>query len=46
MSSMGDFRPRPDKKREIGSSEFVACGTLICLGLALGFLFGYGLLYT
>lgn len=46
MSSMRDFRPRPEKKREIGSSEFVAWGTLICLGMALGVLFGYGLLYT
>ena len=46
MSVMRDYRPRPEKKREIGSSEFVAWGTLICLGMALGVLFGYGLLYT
>lgn len=46
MSVMRDYRPRPEKKREVGSSEFVAWGTLIALGMALGFLFGYGLLYT
>lgn len=47
MSVMRDYRPRPEnKKREVGSSEFVAWGTLICLGMCLGFIFGYGLLYT
>lgn len=46
MSVMRDYRPRPEKKKEISSFDFVGWGTLICLGMALGFAFGYGLLYT
>ena len=46
MSSMRDFRPRPEKKKEISSDSFVAWGVLIAMGMALGFMFGYGLLYT
>jgi len=46
MSVMRDYRPRPEKKREVGSSEFVAWGVLIAMGMALGFMLGYGLLYT
>ncbi len=46
MSSMRDFRPRPEKKPEMSSESFVAWSVLIAMGMALGFMFGYGLLYT
>lgn len=49
MSSMRDFAKKDNylrPKKSIGSSEFVAWGTLICMGMALGFMMGYGLLYT
>jgi hypothetical protein len=46
MSSMRDFRPRPEKKSEMPSEGFAAWLTLIAMGMALGFMFGYGLLYT
>ena len=46
MSSMRDFRPRPEKKQEMSSDSFVAWVVLIAMGMALGFMFGYGLLYT
>ena len=46
MSSMRDFRPRPEKKSEMPSEGLVAWLTLIAMGMALGFMFGYGLLYT
>ena len=48
MSSMRDFSKKEylRPKKEVNSSEFVAWGTLICLGMALGFVMGYGLLYT
>jgi len=48
MSSMRDFSKKEylRPKKQIGSSEFVAWGTLIAMGMALGFIFGYGLLYT
>jgi hypothetical protein len=46
MSSMRDFRPRTEKKSEMSSEGFVAWLSLIAMGMALGFLFGYGLLYT
>jgi len=36
----------PRHKKPIGSAEFVGFATLIALGMALGFVFGYGLLYT
>jgi hypothetical protein len=46
MSSMRDFRPRTEKNPEMPSEGFVAWLSLIAMGMALGFLFGYGLLYT
>ena len=49
MSSMKDFAKKDNylrPKKQVSSSEFVAWGTLICMGMALGFMFGYGLLYT
>lgn len=48
MSSMRDFSKKEylRPKRQISSSEFVAWGVLICMGMALGFMMGYGLLYT
>ena len=46
MSAMRDFRPRPEKKSEVSSEGFVAWLSLIAMGMALGFMFGYGLLYT
>lgn len=46
MSVMRDYRPRPEKKKEISSEGFVDWGVLIAMGMSLGFLFGYGLLYT
>ena len=46
MSSMRDFRPRPEKKPEMPNDGLVAWLALIAMGMALGFLFGYGLLYT
>ena len=48
MSSMRDFSKKEylRPKKAMGSSEIVAWGTLICLGMALGFVMGYGLLYT
>jgi len=48
MSSMRDFSKKEylRPKKEMGSSEFVAWGTLICLGMSIGFMLGYGLLYT
>jgi hypothetical protein len=35
---------RPQK--QLSSTEFVAWGVLVCMGMALGFMMGYGLLYT
>jgi len=46
MSVMRDYAKKPEKKKQVSSSEFVAWGTLICMGMALGFILGYGLLYT
>lgn len=46
MNAMKDFGPRPKKKPEVPSEGFVAWLTLIAMGMALGFMFGYGLLYT
>jgi hypothetical protein len=48
MSSMRDFSKKEylRPKKQIGSSEFVAWMVLISMGMALGFAFGYGLLYT
>lgn len=46
MSVMRDYRPRPEKKKEISSEGFVAWLSLIAMGMALGFMLGYGLLYT
>ena len=46
MSVMRDYRPRPEKKKEISSECFVAWLSLIAMGMALGFMLGYGLLYT
>jgi len=48
MSSMRDFSKKEylRPKKEIGSSEFVAWMVLISMGMALGFMMGYGLLYT
>jgi len=48
MSPMRDFSKKEylRPKKQIGSSEFVAWMVLISMGMALGFMFGYGLLYT
>jgi len=48
MSSMRDFSKKEylRPKKQISSPEFVAWGVLICMGMALGFMMGYGLLYT
>ena len=49
MSSMRDFAKKENylrPQKQLSSSEFVAWGVLICMGMALGFMFGYGLLYT
>ena len=50
MSSMRDFAKkdnylRPSRK-EMPSEGFVAYLVLISMGMTLGFLMGYGLLYT
>jgi len=46
MSSMRDFAKRPEKKPEMSSEGFIAWMCLIAMGMALGFVFGYGLLYV
>jgi len=48
MSSMRDFSKKEylRSKKQLGSSEFVSWVVLIAMGMALGFVFGYGLLYT
>ena len=48
MSPIKDFSKKDylRPKKEIGSSELVAWGTLICMGMTLGLMMGYGLLYT
>jgi hypothetical protein len=48
MSSMRDFSKKEylRPKKEIESSEFVAWVILISMGMAIGFMMGYGLLYT
>ena len=46
MSVMKDYAKKPEKKKQVSSETFVAWGTLIAMGMALGFVFGYGLLYT
>ena len=48
MSSMRDFSKKEylRTKKQVGSSEFVAWMVLISMGMALGFMMGYGLLYT
>ena len=49
MEPMREFAKKDNylrPKKTLSSSEFVAWGTLVCLGMALGFMMGYGLLYT
>lgn len=49
MSSMRDFAKKDNylrPKKQATSSEFVAWVILISMGMALGFMMGYGLLYT
>ena len=49
MSSMRDFAKKDNylrPKKGLSSSAFVGWGVLVCMGMALGFMFGYGLLYT
>lgn len=48
MSSMRDFSKKEylRPKKQISSSEFAAWTTLIAMGMTLGFMLGYGLLYT
>ena len=49
MSVMKDYAKK-DKylrpKKPLSSSAFVGWGVLVCMGMALGFVMGYGLLYT
>jgi hypothetical protein len=47
MSPYRDHVRRERKKEpEISNGGFIAYLTLVCMGMALGFMMGYGLLYT
>jgi len=46
MSPYRDYVRRERKEPEISNGGFVAYLTLVCMGMALGFMMGYGLLYT
>jgi hypothetical protein len=46
MSPYRDFVRRERKEPEISNGGFVGFLVLITMGMALGFAFGYGLLYT
>ena len=49
MSSMRDFAKKDNylrPKKPLSSSAFVGWGVLVCMGMSLGFILGYGLLYA
>ena len=46
MSPYRAYVRRERKEPEISNGGFVAYLTLVCMGMALGFIMGYGLLYT
>jgi len=48
MSSMRDFSKKEylRPKKVVSSSAFVGWGVLVCMGMSIGFMLGYGLLYT
>ena len=46
MSPYRDYVRRERKEPEISNGGFIAYLTLVSMGVALGFMMGYGLLYT